>query len=658
MTDSDLRVLEDQACPGAGACGGQYTANTMATAIAFLGMSPLGANEVAGHRPEKGRRRARRGVSRDAPGRRRHSAPRASSRARRSRTRSRRWRRPAARPTPCCISRHRARGRRPARHRRLRPHLGAHPGPRRPQAGRTLHRGGHAPGRRRAAARGGACATPGCCTTAPTCTGRTLFAGARRRAGETPGQRPWCAARFARKARGGFAILRGTLAPGGVRLKLAGHDRTRHVGPARVFDGEEAAFAAVQAGAIRAGDVVVIRYEGPRGGPGMREMLAVTAALVGRGLGDSVALVTDGRFSGATYGMMAGHVAPEAEQGGPIALAARRRPRRHRRGGSPPRRRGRSLGARRGVRYRRAATCGGVLAKYAALVSSASEGAVTALHGRNRRREVQAMGEESGKRVAVLGYGLEAREHALRLRGRGWNVRVVVRPGGTSWIRAMADGLRPVTVREAVTTADVIAVTLPEVEQLALWAQSLARLVEAGDARRLRPRHGALLGRPRARPAPRRRARSPRATGTAALASPCTRTRPGAPSSAPRPSPARSSTARRWGPRRSPGRSTASSRSSSSAWAGMTALLAEWDRVLSNPGHEPDEATIRYYEHLRAAVLADPAGRAATRARRGVTTGAKPRPAPRSSGRCSSARASTSSSATRAAPSCRRTTRC
>jgi dihydroxy-acid dehydratase len=102
-------------------------------------------------------------------------------------------------------------------------------------------------------------------------------------------------------------------------VKLAGHDRTTHRGPARVFDGEEACFAAVQAGQIVAGDVVVIRYEGPVGGPGMREMLAVTGALVGGGLGDSVALITDGRFSGATHGLMVAHVTPEAALGGPIA---------------------------------------------------------------------------------------------------------------------------------------------------------------------------------------------------------------------------------------------------------------------------------------------------------------------------------------------------
>jgi dihydroxy-acid dehydratase len=213
---------------------------------------------------------------------------------------------------------------------------------------------------------------------APTCTGRSLeeeTASAR----ETDGRPVLRRASEPLKPRGGFAILRGSLAPEGCVVKLAGHDRNEHSGPARVFDGEEAAFAAVQEQSIRPGDVIVIRYEGPRGGPGMREMLGVTAALVGQGLGDSVALVTDGRFSGATHGLMAGHVSPEAATGGPIAfvrngdritfdvasrrvdvdfdLEARRRE-------SPP--------APRPPRYTR-----GVMAKYAALVSSASEGAVT-----------------------------------------------------------------------------------------------------------------------------------------------------------------------------------------------------------------------------------------------------------------------------------------
>ena len=120
--------------------------------------------------------------------------------------------------------------------------------------------------------------------------------------------------------RGGFAILRGTLAPEGCVVKLAGHERRQHSGPARVFDSEEACFAAVQRREIKAGDVVIIRYEGPKGGPGMREMLGVTGALVGQKLDDSVVLLTDGRFSGATHGFMVGHVAPEAQVGGPIAF--------------------------------------------------------------------------------------------------------------------------------------------------------------------------------------------------------------------------------------------------------------------------------------------------------------------------------------------------
>jgi dihydroxy-acid dehydratase len=177
-----------------------------------------------------------------------------------------------------------------------------------------------------------------------------------------------------------LVILKGNLAPEGCVVKVAGYERLIHKGPARVFDREEDAFAAVQKGRIRADDVVVIRYEGPKGGPGMREMLGVTAALVGAGLGDSVALLTDGRFSGATHGLMAGHVAPEAAQGGPIAalrdgdtivfdIAARRldvqiseeeMSARLRRWAPPP------------PRY-----TSGVMAKYAKLVSSASQGAVT-----------------------------------------------------------------------------------------------------------------------------------------------------------------------------------------------------------------------------------------------------------------------------------------
>jgi dihydroxy-acid dehydratase len=150
-----------------------------------------------------------------------------------------------------------------------------------------------------------------------TVTGRTVAEHASE-AGETEGQRVVRPLTDPLKPTGGFAILRGNLAPDGCVVKLAGHERRHHVGPARVFDGEEPAMAAVLAHEIHAGDVVVIRGEGPAGGPGMREMLAVTAAIVGEGLGENVALITDGRFSGATHGFMAAHVAPEAVRGGPI----------------------------------------------------------------------------------------------------------------------------------------------------------------------------------------------------------------------------------------------------------------------------------------------------------------------------------------------------
>jgi dihydroxy-acid dehydratase len=153
---------------------------------------------------------------------------------------------------------------------------------------------------------------------APTVTGRTIGEHAAE-ATETEGQQVVRALTDPIKPTGGFAILRGNVAPDGCVVKLSGHERRKHTGPARVFDGEEAAMAAVLAHEIQAGDVVVIRGEGPAGGPGMREMLAVTAAIVGEGLGEQVALITDGRFSGATHGFMVAHVAPEAVRGGPIA---------------------------------------------------------------------------------------------------------------------------------------------------------------------------------------------------------------------------------------------------------------------------------------------------------------------------------------------------
>jgi dihydroxy-acid dehydratase len=154
-----------------------------------------------------------------------------------------------------------------------------------------------------------------------TVTGRTIGEHAAE-AVETDGQRVVRPLSDPIKATGGFAILRGNVAPDGCVVKLSGHERRKHAGPARVFDGEEAAMEAVLAHEIQAGDVVVIRAEGPAGGPGMREMLSVTAAIVGEGLGEQVALITDGRFSGATRGFMVAHVAPEAVRGGPIAAIA------------------------------------------------------------------------------------------------------------------------------------------------------------------------------------------------------------------------------------------------------------------------------------------------------------------------------------------------
>jgi dihydroxy-acid dehydratase len=214
-----------------------------------------------------------------------------------------------------------------------------------------------------------------------TVTGRTIGQEAAA-ARETPGQQVVRPLSNPLKATGGFAILRGNVAPDGCVVKLAGHERRRHTGPARVFDGEEAAMAAVLAKAIGASDVVVIRGEGPAGGPGMREMLAVTAAIVGEGLGESVALITDGRFSGATHGFMAAHIAPEAVRGGPIgalrdgdeltidvdarridvALSDEQIAERLLRAYTPPARTGREEV---------------VIAKYAKLVGSAAEGAVS-----------------------------------------------------------------------------------------------------------------------------------------------------------------------------------------------------------------------------------------------------------------------------------------
>jgi dihydroxy-acid dehydratase len=214
---------------------------------------------------------------------------------------------------------------------------------------------------------------------APSVDGRTI-AEIAADAKETDGQKVVLPIETPLKPTGGLAILRGSLAPDGCVVKLAGHERRLHRGPARVFDSEAACFEAVKQRRIVPGDVVVIRYEGPVGGPGMQEMLSVTAALVGEGLGDEVALITDGRFSGGTHGLMIGHIAPEAALGGPIAIVEE---------GDDividVDRKALDLEVPIEEVTRRLAAwtprppnyAGGVLAKYAALVGSASSGAVT-----------------------------------------------------------------------------------------------------------------------------------------------------------------------------------------------------------------------------------------------------------------------------------------
>ncbi|HEX7021200.1 MAG TPA: dihydroxy-acid dehydratase [Gemmatimonadaceae bacterium] len=374
-----LRRIEDGACPGAGACGGQFTANTMAMVCEFMGMSPVGSGTVPATDPAKAE--VARGVGQLAmrliargPLPRQIITPESIENAIMAIAASggstngvlhllaiareaglsldlETFDRISARVPLLADLKpggrfvagdlHRAGGSRLVAE-RLR------------QAG-LLHEG------------------------TITVTGRTLAEEASS-AVETPGQEVVRALDRPLSASGGLAILRGNLAPDGCVVKLAGHALRRHAGPARVFDSEEAAFDAVQRGLVRAGDVVVIRYEGPRGGPGMREMLAVTAAIVGAGLGDSVALVTDGRFSGATHGLMAGHVAPEAAVGGPIAAIADGDTivfdvsARQLRVDLPD-----AALAERLARWRPPAPryTNGVLAKYSRLVTSASLGAVT-----------------------------------------------------------------------------------------------------------------------------------------------------------------------------------------------------------------------------------------------------------------------------------------
>jgi dihydroxy-acid dehydratase len=379
LSEVELRDLESSACPGAGACGGQFTANTMAIASEFLGIAALGSGSVPANDPAKA------AVARTA-GTLAMALVERGVRPRDIMTRGAFENAIASVATTggstnavlhlLAIAHEagveltladfdRISGRVP---------LLADLKPSGRFVATDLHAaGGSALIARRLVERALLHAD------LPTVTGRTLAAEAAL-AAETPGQEVVRPLSRPIKETGGLVILHGSLAPEGAVVKLSGTERVSHRGPARVFDSEEAAFEAVQNQRIKPGDVVVIRYEGPSGGPGMREMLAVTAAIMGAGIGDRVALVTDGRFSGATRGLMAGHVAPEAARGGPLALV---------RDGDMI---SLDIAARRldldvdeaELKSRRAAWIGpqprytsGVLGKYARLVSSASIGAVT-----------------------------------------------------------------------------------------------------------------------------------------------------------------------------------------------------------------------------------------------------------------------------------------
>jgi dihydroxy-acid dehydratase len=378
MSNAEVHELEGVACPGAGACGGQFTANTMATVLEFLGISPAGLNDVPATDPAK----------HEAA----YEAGRIAMRLVRDDVRpSRVMTREALENAAAAVAATGGSTNGVLHLLAIAHELGIDltidefdtiaartpvvadikPGGR--FVAVDLHAAGGVALVARELLKQGLVHGD-----APNVDGRSL-AEVATAVVETPGQEVVVPIETPLKPTGGLAILRGNLAPDGCVVKLAGHERLFHRGPARVFDSEEECFAAVKARAIRPGDVVVIRYEGPAGGPGMREMLHVTAALVGEGLGDEVALVTDGRFSGATHGLMVGHVAPEAAHGGPIAalqdgdvieLDVEQRELRVVLSGD-------ELAARlRAVVPPAPRFAKGVLARYAAGVSSASRGAV------------------------------------------------------------------------------------------------------------------------------------------------------------------------------------------------------------------------------------------------------------------------------------------
>jgi len=379
MTEAELDDLESHACPGAGSCGGQFTANTMSIAATFLGMSPMGVNDIPALDPRKleaaeqcGRLimtllkqdlRPNQIMVRQAfenaiaafagTGGSTNAVLHLLAIAREAGV-------PLnledfdriASNTPILTD--------------LKPY-GRFMAPDLEQAGgfrlvaQRLMEGRYI-------------------KDAKTVSGKTLFEEAAS-AKEKPGQEVIRPVDKPLKPVGGIAILRGTLAPEGCVVKLAGHERQEFTGPARVFDSEQEAFESLQRGGINAGDVVIIRYVGPKGAPGMPEMLGVTGAIVGAGLGDKVALITDGRFSGATHGLMVGHVAPEAQVGGPIACI---------KDGDMVtiNVKNRKLDVDADIKSRReswqqpkAKYQTGAFAKYAATVSSASEGAVTGFFG-------------------------------------------------------------------------------------------------------------------------------------------------------------------------------------------------------------------------------------------------------------------------------------
>jgi dihydroxy-acid dehydratase len=375
LDDKGLHDIEMHACPGAGACGGQFTANTMAMALSFLGLAPMGAADPpathaakSGEAERCGRLAAARAV--EGASARRYVTPVSLRNAATAVVASGGSTNAvlhlpaiaAEAGVPFSIDLFDALSRETPVIADLKP------------GGRFLASDLHAAGGMRLF--GKRLAEAGLLENAPTVSGRMLFEELSE-AEETPGQEVVRRVGDPVKKSGGLLILYGELAPEGAVLKTAGYADGAFKGPARVFDSEEAAFEAVGRQTIKAGDVVVIRHEGPRGGPGMREMLAVTAAVAGQGLAGKVALITDGRFSGASHGFVIGHISPEAALDGPIALlkdgdviridAATRR-----------------IDADVDWQARRAAftprppkRLGGAFDKYARLVSSASKGAIT-----------------------------------------------------------------------------------------------------------------------------------------------------------------------------------------------------------------------------------------------------------------------------------------